>query len=222
MQSRGLVRVAYRTHARLAGTWAAAALVSSFGLAYFLRISPPTRQRAAILAVAKHANARRQIDRICRWIGDEHCARIGTRLRVRGALSGIASLVSPRVYGGLFRAFRIIRVLERRHGFLVSCRGAAAIAWYTRTKIILTDLRPGAVLVSSDSNPEEVGVTAAAAALAVPHIFVSHAYPTPFSPPLNFSLSILEGEAAVRARRRRGPITGEIVLAGVEGDDRRD
>ena len=63
-----------------------------------------------------------------------------------------------------------------------------------------------------------VGFTAAAAVLAIPRIFVSHAYPTPFSPALNFSLSILEGEAAVRARMRRGPISGEIVLAGVEGE----
>ena len=74
------------------------------------------------------------------------------------------------------------------------------------------------MLVSSDSNPEEVGLAAAAAALAVPRVFVAHAYPTPFSPPLNFSLSILEGEAAVRSRARRGPIGGDVVLAGVDGD----
>jgi hypothetical protein len=83
---------------------------------------------------------------------------------------------------------------------------------------MLRQYRPGAVLVSSDSNPEEVGFTAAAAALAIPRIFVSHAYPTPFAPALNFSLSILEGEAAVRARSRRGPVTGEVTLAGVDGE----
>jgi hypothetical protein len=74
------------------------------------------------------------------------------------------------------------------------------------------------VLVSSDSNPEELGFAAAARALHVPTVFVSHAYTTPLSPPLDFSLSILEGEAAVRARRRKGPIRGDIVLAGLEGD----
>ena len=35
---------------------------------------------------------------------------------------------------------------------------------------------------------------------------------TPFAPALNFSLSILEGEAAVRCRMRRGPIKGESCL----------
>src|SRR4029078_2595344 len=98
------------------------------------------------------------------------------------------------------------------------CRSSAAIAWYARTKALLSEHRPGAILVSSDSNPEEVGFTAAGAASGVPRIFVSHAYPTPFSPPLNFDLSILEGEAAVRARQRRGAGAGDVVLAGVEGD----
>ena len=95
---------------------------------------------------------------------------------------------------------------------------AGALAWYARSRAILGAHRPDAVLVSSDSNPEELGFASAARALDVPTVFVSHAYTTPLSPPLDFSLSILEGEAAVRARRRKGPISGDIVLAGLEGD----
>jgi hypothetical protein len=133
-------------------------------------------------------------------------------------VTGVLTLLSPAVFRDVRRSFRIVRRLDRRHGFLVACRAAAAVAWYTRTRSVLRLHRPGAVLVSSDSNPEEVGLTAAAAALGIPRIFVSHAYPTPFAPALNFSLSILEGEAAVRARLRRGPIRGEIALAGVDGE----
>ena len=217
-QARRLVRLAYQAHARVAGTWASALLVSAYAVAYFLRISPPPVSGATILAVAKHANARRQIDRVCGWVGEEHCGRIRTTLGYRGAISGLLCLISPASMGRLFQALRIVGLLDRRYGFLVACRSAAAIAWYVRTKGILATHRPGAVLVSSDSNPEEVGFTAAAAALAVPRIFVSHAYPTPFSPALDFDLSILEGEAALRSRMRRGPIRGEIVLAGVEGE----
>jgi hypothetical protein len=95
---------------------------------------------------------------------------------------------------------------------------AGALAWYARARAILDAERPEAILVSSDSNPEEVGFAAAARALGIPTVFISHAYPTPFSPPLDFSLSILEGEAEVDARRQRGPIKGEILLAGLEGD----
>jgi hypothetical protein len=72
--------------------------------------------------------------------------------------------------------------------------------------------------VSSDSHPEELGFASAARVLQIPRVFVSHAYPTPLSPPLDFSLSILEGEAAVRARMRKGPIKGAVLLAGMEGD----
>ena len=35
--------------------------------------SPRPRRVGTILAVAKHANARRQIDRVCGWVGQEHC-----------------------------------------------------------------------------------------------------------------------------------------------------
>jgi hypothetical protein len=217
IQARRSVRLAYRVHARLAGTWASAVFMSGYGLAYFLRISPPA-PGSSILAAAKHANARRQIERVCGWVGHEHCGWITTRLRFGSAAVVFLRLAASLSSRRLVQLLTIIRVLDRRHGFLVACRSAAAIAWYVRTKAALAELRPGAILVSSDSNPEEVGFTAAAAASATPRVFVSHAYPTPFSPVLNFSLSILEGEAAVRARTRTGPIKGGIVLAGVEGD----
>jgi len=217
MQARRLVRIAYRLHARFAGTWASAVLISSYGLGYFLRITPP-RASLSILGVAKHANARRQVDRVCGWVGLEHSHRIPIGFNARATMTGVPRIVSAAFSGAMARSFRVIRMLDRRYGFLVACRSAAAIAWYARTKGMLAEHRPGAVLVSSDSNPEEVGFTAAAAAVGVPRVFVSHAYPTPFSPPLNFNLSILEGEAAVRSRMRRGRIGGDIVLAGVDGE----
>jgi hypothetical protein len=170
------------------------------------------------LAFGKHANARRHVARVASWIGPADCGwlRTGARALLRpSGLAGLAVLASP---GRVVKVLRIVRALDTRHGFLVSCRAASAIAWYARTKAILGAHRRGAVLVSSDSQPEELGLAAAARALHIPQIFVSHAYPTPVSPPLDFSLSILEGEAAVDARRRKGPIGGKILLGGVEGD----
>jgi hypothetical protein len=101
---------------------------------------------------------------------------------------------------------------------MVSCRAIGAIAWYARARAILERQRPGAILVSSDSNPEELGFVGAARTLGIPQVFISHAYPTPLSPPLDFDLSILEGDAAVQERRRKGPIRGQVLLAGIEGD----
>ena len=217
LQARRVVRTAYALHARLTGTWLSAVVVASYGVAYLLRIAAPTG-RPAILAVAKHANARRQVDRVGDWIGRDRYQRLPLGFGFRAVAAGASALAGSALNGTLWRSLRIIRILDRRHGFLVACRSAAAIAWYARTTTLLALNRPGAVLVSSDSNPEEVGFTAAAAALSVPRIFVSHAYPTPFSPRLDCELAILEGEAAVSSRRRKGPLTGDVVFAGVEGE----
>ena len=218
MQARLAVRLAYRVHGLLMGTWASALLISAYGLAYFVRISPPVMGGARILAAAEHVNARRQVARVAAWMDDGAVRCVRTRSGLSDITAAVVSLTAQTSRRHLLRTLRIVRVLDRRHGFLVACRSAAAIAWYARTTFILRRDRPDAVLVSSDSNPEEVGFAAAAHALGIPRVFVSHAYPTPFSPPLDFSLSILEGEAAAEARMKKGPIKGAVVLAGVEGE----
>jgi len=218
MQSKWLVRLVYKTHERLIGTWAGAVLVSGYGLAAFVRIGPPRNHGAKVLAVATHANAKRQVALLATWVGVAQCAWVRNDRKIafsRFNLAGLARLFSSRQ---LAQVIRIVRRLDRRCGFLIACRATSAMAWYARTSAIIAQEKPGVVVVSSDSNPEEVGFVAAARARATPHVFVSHAYPTPFSPPLDFSLSILEGEAAVRARQRKGPIKGAVLLAGVEGD----
>lgn len=218
MHARWPVRVAHGLHHTIAGTWAGALLVSSYGVAALLSIAPARNRRARVLAVARHANARRQVARVASWLGPAECGSVRTGLKtlVRLAgLPGITLLLSRRAVG---RSFRLVRAFDIRHPFLVSCRAIEAVAWYARATVMLEAHRPGAVLVSGDSNPEEVGFIAAARVLGIPQVFVSHAYPTPFSPPIDFSLSILEGEEAVEARRRKGPITGTVLLAGLEGE----
>ena len=216
MSARLDVRLAFRCCNALAGTRAAALLISLYGLAYFLRIGVPQVPSARVWAVAKHVNARRQVERISVWVGAADCTAVPVGFA--GAVTRLGILLSPGFWHGARRALRVLHRIERRHAFLVACRASAAIAWYARSTVMLARHRPGAVLVSSDSNPEEVGFTGAARALGIPQVFVAHAYPTPFSPRLDFSLSVLEGPAAVEARERRGPIGGAVVFAGVEGE----
>ena len=218
MHARWPVRVANALHHRVAGTWASTLLVSSYGLAALLSIAPARNQQARLVAVARHANARRQVARVTSWIGSEECGSVRTGLKTLVRLAGLGGLTLLLSRQALMRSLRIVRAFDGRYPFLVSCRAIEAIAWYARATTMLKTRRPGAVLVSGDSNPEEVGFIAAARVLGIPQVFVSHAYPTPFSPPLDFSLSILEGEEAVEARRRKGPITGQVLLAGLEGD----
>ena len=217
-ESHGLVRLVFAIHEGLRNTALSALLVSSYGLGVFLTVTAPRHRRASVLAVARHANARRQVARVAAWLEPRACEQLNTRLAAlpgRVAQSFVEVLKSRASF---VRALRVVRRIDQTHGFLVACRTAGAIAWYARGKAILRAQHPQAIVVSSDTNPEEVGFTAAARALGVPTIFISHAYPTPFSPPLGFTLSILGGQAEVEARRRRGPIAGEILLVGLEGE----
>ncbi len=207
-------RLVYGFHERIGNPSLAALLVSCYGAAFFLTIAPDRNPRARILTVARHANARRQVHRVASWVGPEQCGWLKT---------GLKGLVGPFAFTGrtfhrFLTAFRIIRRVDQARGFLVSCRVAGAIAWYARAAAIFSTRTPDAVLVSSDSNPEELGFASAARARRIPTVFISHAYPTPLSPVLDFSLSILEGEAEVQARSRKGPIRGQVVFAGLEGD----
>ena len=218
MHARWPVRFAHDLHGLVAGTWKSALLVGCYGLAALLSIAPARNGRARVIAVARHANARRQVARVSSWIGADDCGTVRTGLKTLVRLAGVgglALLFAPRAWR---RSLRLVRACDRRYGFLESCRAVEAVAWYARSRAMLAAHRPGAVLVSGDSNPEEVGFIAAARVLGIPRVFVAHAYPTPFSPPLDFTLSILEGEQAAEARRSKGPITGEVLLAGMEGE----
>jgi hypothetical protein len=218
MHARWPVRFANRLHGWVAGTWASVLLVACYGLAALLSIAPARNERARVLAVARHANARRQVSRVFSWVGADDCGSVRTGLKTLVRLAGIGGLALLFSNRALTRAFRTVRTFDRRYPFLVSCRAIESIAWYARSMTMLTARRPGAVLVSGDSNPEEVGFIGAARVLGIAQVFVAHAYPTPFSPPLDFTLSILEGEQAVEARRSKGPMTGEVLLAGIEGE----
>jgi hypothetical protein len=211
MRARPLVRLVFELHETMRGSWPSAALVAGYGLCTALRVALPRPRPLVVVAV--HENARRAAARIASWVGDDDCAWVQTRLTLSGVWAARRLTVRH-----VRRGVRVLRAIDRRHGFLVACRAADAIAWYARGRAILGAGRPGAVLVSSDSNPEEIGFAGAARALGVPTVFVSHAYSTPLTPPLDFTLSILEGEAAVRARRQKGPIAGRVLLGGVEGD----
>ncbi|HEY6506460.1 MAG TPA: hypothetical protein VIY56_00520, partial [Vicinamibacterales bacterium] len=151
VQSRPAAAFVYRLHGRLAGTLAAPLLPSCYGLAAFLRILAPGNRHARVLAVASHENAQQQVGRVVSWVGPDECGWIKTGTS--------AAIVSPgrllQVCRHARRVLRLVRRIDARYGFLVSCRTAAALAWYARTLVILQSARPGVVLVSSDANPEE-------------------------------------------------------------------
>jgi hypothetical protein len=204
-------------HRRLGTSWLASVMVSMFGLKSYLSVAPPARQPATILSIAVFANARRAIVELGVVLGEGQITElaVGNRnlLRPRALVLLFRLMVHPR------RCFRYLRLLHRlRHdNFLVACRVAGVVALYVRMTEILEKAAPRAVLVASDSNPEEVALKLAARSLGIPSIFLSHAYTTPVSPPLRFDLSIIEGAAALEAYKAKGPVRGAILFRGVEG-----
>src|SRR5262245_19746133 len=98
MQASLPVRLAYAVHDRIRGTWPSALLVSLYGLVSYLAIAPGRNGGARVLAVARHANARRQVARVADWIGAADCdrVRIGKRVMFRASAPVEAVLLLAR------------------------------------------------------------------------------------------------------------------------------
>ncbi len=217
-QTSAMVRAICWLHRRLGQTKASSILVAAYGLKSWLAIFEGRNRSPRLVTIAVHANAKRRVTQVAAAYGEDHVNYLRTGMSALLRLSNILLLLnllqSPR---SLSRCFGLIHRINRRHDFLVSCRIAGLLGCYARSKHLLSGLRPVGVLVSSDSNPEEVGLVAAAKSLSIATIFASHAYTTSVSPRLSFNLSILEGEAAVEGYRRKGGVSGTIFLGGVEG-----
>ncbi len=207
-----------RVHGWLGRSAAASTLVSLYGLKTYLTIADAPNARDGIMSIAVFVNARRHINEVAELLHDETITivEVGTKTlaqpRTLRRLLRVAT--SPR------RCIRFVRLVHatKQENFLVACRVASTIAAYIRCKELLEEAQPRAVLVASDSNPEEVALKIAARTCGVPSIFASHAYTTPVSPALRFDLSILEGQAALASFQAKGPIRGAVVFRGIDGD----
>ena len=115
MHARWPVRVAHDLHGMVAGTWWSALLVGCYGLAALLSIAPARNRRARVLAVARHANARRQIARVASWIGLDDCASVRTGLKTLIRLAGVGGLALLFAPRALRRALRLVHACDRRY-----------------------------------------------------------------------------------------------------------
>lgn len=212
------VRVASALHGLAGRGWMGAAMVAGYGAKGLLSLALPAEADASpMLGVASQENARRKLNQVSELLGDGQVRQVRVSLRVAFASRVVDLAAALTTVRRLRRYLRLVHRMNRRHEFLVSCRVAALIGAYPVARRHLQRHRPGAVIVSSDSNPEEIAFTSAARAAGIATVFVSHAYPTPVSPPLDFALSVIEGEAALAVYRRQGPVRGKVVFAGVPG-----
>ena len=213
-----VVKCVWNTHRIFRRTYLSSALVFLFGVKSYAAADVSSNEQHLPLIIAIHKNAKKQGRKFAGWLEPE---------RVSWLQTGLACLFSPRSLSRLVmncfrirdwsRFFPLVNRLNRRYDFLVSCRAASAIFSYVRALEILGQRKPTGVVVSSDSNPEPLAFTRAANASGVPTIFISHAYPTAVSPPLRFTLSILDGEAARERYQAKGPVEGDVIFCGAEG-----
>lgn len=201
------------THGALRGSWLSALAVAGYGL-YTARVCVRA-PREPIWALPLFENDRREIDRIAGWLGGGRVGRSGRA----GLAAGAFGLLRRTVRGDAWRYLRVVRRLCRRHEFLVACRAASALAAAMAAAGALRTAPVRAVLVSSDYNAEVVGLVHAAREAGRATIYVPHAPTQHLSPPLHFTLALLDGEAALAAYARKGPVRATCVFKGVAGEE---
>jgi hypothetical protein len=219
-RSRVIRMARWATHGPLRGTWPAAGVVGAYGFvsALISGAVPPARQ-GGIWSLALYENERRQVDYVSACFGRRHFAR--ARLSLRSLTSAsFRRIFGLALAGGGLRFLRAVRRICRRHRFHVACRMSSALAGALVAKAALPRTGVRAVLVASDYNAEAVGLSWAARELGLPTVFVAHSHTHALSPPLDFSLAILDGEAALEAYRAKGPVKAAVVFKGIEGDTR--
>lgn len=215
------VRVAVGIHAIFGRSWISTMFVGSYGLRTLLTMKTVGAARPNVLTVAIHANASHQVQRVVHWLPTMTTAAVRFKAVTLFSWSSMSQLIRlvalPRDF---VTALRILHRINGRYGFLVSCRVASTLACYSRALVVLQQTGAQAVVVSSDTNPEEVGVAAAARRLDVATVFIAHAHPNAYTPSLDFTLALMEGEAALELRKSRGPVNGTVRLIGIEGPSR--
>ncbi|MDB5261401.1 MAG: hypothetical protein JWQ14_682 [Adhaeribacter sp.] len=95
-----------------------------------------------------------------------------------------------------------------------------ATGYYELSLGYLRKYKPKAIIFANDHNTDPRALLLAAQALHIPTIYIQHASVSISFPPLQFSLSLLEGQDAWDKYRQCGPIPGEVKLIGMPKADK--
>lgn len=95
-----------------------------------------------------------------------------------------------------------------------------SIGYYEQYLLHLKKHRPRAVIFANDHNDDARAMLLAANKLQIPTIYIQHATVSTAFPPLEFSLSLLEGQDALEKYRQCGPVSSEVKLIGMPKADK--
>src|SRR5690606_36287416 len=133
------------------------------------------------------------------------------RLSLRWKFCYTAALYLP-VFFGLYKihgkkAFRFFDLIQ------------IAIGYYEAYLKHLKKHQPKAVVFANDHNDDARAMLLAANKLNIPTVYIQHATVSTAFPPLEFSLSLLEGRDALEKYQQCGPVMGEVKLIGMPKAD---
>lgn len=95
-----------------------------------------------------------------------------------------------------------------------------ATGYYELSQWYLRKYKPAAIIFANDHNTDSRALLLAANKLNIPTIYIQHASVSTSFPPLQFTLSLLEGQDAWDKYRQCGPITGDVKLIGMPKADK--
>jgi hypothetical protein len=94
--------------------------------------------------------------------------------------------------------------------FLFNCVGLYEVAYS-----VLEKYRPKCLVLANDHSEKQRALLNAAKRLNIPTVYIQHASISDFMPPLDFDLSLLEGQDAWDKYKKIGKIQGEVRLIGM-------
>lgn len=83
----------------------------------------------------------------------------------------------------------------------------------------LRKYKPKAIIFANDHNADARAMLLAASYLNIKTVYIQHASVSPMFPPLQFGLSLLEGQDALDKYKVCGPVTGQVELIGMPKAD---
>ncbi len=95
-----------------------------------------------------------------------------------------------------------------------------SIGYYEQYLKHLKKYQPRAVIFANDHNDDARAMLLAANKLNIPTVYIQHATVSTAFPPLEFSLSLLEGHDALDKYKLCGPINGDVKLIGMPKADK--
>ena len=119
------------------------------------------------------------------------------------------------------RYIRIIGYINRKHGFMPTCRTASMFGYYMYFRTCLARSKPKAIAVVSDYSPDGLGLIYAAQHLHIRTIYMTHAFLPHHSKaiPQNFDLAFFDGQISLQNYRSLSDrFQGKAALMGLDSE----